>query len=187
MLLTYFVAACVLIVLGYLILRIKVRKDYLNLGRISTIGLLLELLIIFLYMNFPYIYLPLDWPELPRLPESIPHSLAGLIPIGLGVVIAFIGITTLGLKRFLGFGSQQLGVVGIYRLSRNPQIVGFFLAIAGFAILWPSWYALGWMILYYPLFHMMVITEEEYLESLHGASYLRYCQRVPRYIGAAGN
>jgi len=186
MLVIYLISAAVLIGLAYLVLRVKVRWDYLKLGRISLLGLLFELLICFLYMNFPYIYLPLDWPELPQLPDSSLHSIAGLVPIGIGLVIALIGIVRLGLKRILGLGSQQMVSSGIYQYSRNPQIVGFFLAVVGFAVLWPSWYAVGWVILFCPLFHMMIISEEEYLESLHGETYTRYCARVPRYLGLPG-
>jgi len=187
MLAVYLISATLLIVLSYVILRVKIRGDYLMMGRVSVIGLLLELLICFLYMNFPYIYLPLDWLELPRLPEITLHSLLGLVPIGLGLLITLTGIATLGLKRFLGFGSQKLRAAGIYQFSRNPQIAGFFLAVIGFAVLWPSWYALGWVILFCPLFHMMVITEEEYLRSLHPESYQRYCDTVPRYVGIPGS
>jgi protein-S-isoprenylcysteine O-methyltransferase Ste14 len=29
----------------------------------------------------------------------------------------------------------------------------------------------------------MVLTEEEHLRAVHGEAYVRYCERVPRYIG----
>lgn len=48
------------------------------------------------------------------------------------------------------YGCSVVGVdllPEMIELSRNPQIVGFFLAVVGFAIMWPSWYALGWVIL----------------------------------------
>jgi protein-S-isoprenylcysteine O-methyltransferase Ste14 len=83
----------------------------------------------------------------------------------------FIGIASLGLQRFLGLGSRRLRQSGIYRVGRNPQIVGFFLAVVGFAVMWPSWYALGWVILFGAVFHMMVLTEEEYLLHMHAEEY----------------
>ena len=72
---------------------------------------------------------------------------------------------------------------GLYRLSRNPQIVGGSLLVIGSAVQWPSWYALGWVILYGAITHMMVLTEEEHLSAVHGEAYARYCERVPRYLG----
>ncbi len=53
----------------------------------------------------------------------------------------------------------------------------------GFALLWPSWYAVGWVILYAVIAYTMVLTEEEYLRRAFGAEYERYCRRVPRYLG----
>jgi protein-S-isoprenylcysteine O-methyltransferase Ste14 len=70
----------------------------------------------------------------------------------------------------------------VYGISRNPQIVGFFVYALGFALLWPSWYALGWVVFFGPFFHWMVITEEEHLLKLHGDAYRRYCEQVPRYM-----
>lgn len=54
--------------------------------------------------------------------------------------------------------------------------------VIGVAILWPSWYALGWVILAAG-FHMMVLTEEENLRNVYGEEYTQYCKRVPRYLG----
>jgi protein-S-isoprenylcysteine O-methyltransferase Ste14 len=55
--------------------------------------------------------------------------------------------------------------------------------VIGIALLWPSWYALGWVALGAVIAHMMVLTEEEHLRRTLGESYLAYCQNVPRYVG----
>jgi protein-S-isoprenylcysteine O-methyltransferase Ste14 len=179
----YLISASLLLLASYIVFRIVLRQDYLHNRRISFIPLMLELLVCGLYCNFPYLYLPFDWPELPTLPGSAVRRILSLIPITIGLTITLIGIASLGLKRFLGLGSRRLSQSGIYTVSRNPQIVGFFLAVAGFAIMWPSWYALGWMILFGPVFHMMVLTEEAYLLHMHAEEYRQYCLRVPRYLG----
>jgi len=54
--------------------------------------------------------------------------------------------------------------------------------VIGVAVLWPSWYALGWVLLA-AVFHIMVLTEEENLRNVYGEEYTQYCKRVPRYIG----
>jgi len=141
-----------------------------------------ELLICGLYCNYPYIYIPFKWPELPTLPESMSLRIPGMILIIVGIVITLFGIFSLGFRRFLGLESKTINPVGLYGVSRNPQIVGFFLYAIGFAVLWPSWYAFGWVVLFLPFFHMMVITEEEYLKYMHGDEYRQYKERVPRYI-----
>jgi protein-S-isoprenylcysteine O-methyltransferase Ste14 len=58
------------------------------------------------------------------------------------------------------------------------------LIVIGYALLWPTWHSLGWVLLYALIAHVMVITEEEHLRGVHGEAYLRYCQRVPRYFGS---
>jgi protein-S-isoprenylcysteine O-methyltransferase Ste14 len=179
----YLISAFLLLLLAYGVFRIILRQDYLHNRRASVIPLILELLVCGLYCNFPYLYLPFDWPEPPTLPDSAVRRILSLIPITVGLTITLIGIISLGLLRFLGLGSRRLRQSGIYRASRNPQIVGFFLAVAGFAIMWPSWYALGWVILFGPVFHMMVLTEEEYLLHMHAEEYRQYWQQVPRYLG----
>jgi protein-S-isoprenylcysteine O-methyltransferase Ste14 len=72
---------------------------------------------------------------------------------------------------------------GCYRISRNPQVLGCFLFGIGFAVLWPSWYALGWVMLYVVIAHMMVHSEEEHLCNTYGEEYVNYSERVPRCIG----
>lgn len=54
--------------------------------------------------------------------------------------------------------------------------------VLGIALRWPSWYALGWMLLFVAMIHMMVITEEEHLRDVFGEEYVRYCKKVPRYL-----
>jgi protein-S-isoprenylcysteine O-methyltransferase Ste14 len=53
---------------------------------------------------------------------------------------------------------------------------------SGIALLWPSWYALGWVILWMVMFHLMVLSEEEHLRNIYGEEYHQYCEKVPRYL-----
>jgi len=76
----------------------------------------------------------------------------------------------------------MLKTTGFYKLTRNPQIVLSFPMVLGIALRWPSWYALGWMLLFVAMIHMMVITEEEHLRDVFGEEYVRYCKKVPRYL-----
>ena len=167
---------------AYLTFRVFVRGAYLTHGRVTAFPLFLEFLICGLYCNFPYLYLPFEWPLLPILSQPALLLIPGLGLIGLGVVLLVAGMASLGLPRLLGLASPGVYQQGVYRISRNPQIVGFFLYAVGFAVLWPSWYALGWLLLFIPTFHMMILTEEEFLLKVHGEAYRAYCESVPRYI-----
>ncbi len=176
-LLVYLLGYLAMLLGAYLTFRVFVRRAYAMHGRVTAFSLLLECLICGLYCNYPYLYLPFVWPDLPILP-----LIPGLGLIGLGILVIVVGMTSLGFLRLTGLASPAIYRQGVYRMSRNPQLVGFFLYALGFAVLWPSWYALGWVLLFLPCFHMMVITEEAYLLQMHGDAYRSYCGSVPRYI-----
>ena len=99
------------------------------------------------------------------------------------MLILIIALGGLGLSRSAGQESISLENSGLYRLSRNPQLMGGALLIIGYVLLWLSWYSLGWFVLYLAMMHMMVLTEEGFLHAIHGEAYEQYCKRVPRYLG----
>jgi protein-S-isoprenylcysteine O-methyltransferase Ste14 len=170
---------------AFAVFRIFVRHDYERKGRLTPFSSLLELLICFCYFFFPYIYAPSCWAELWSCPTPIgpvPRTM-GLTSVVVGAAIAFPAMVWLGLRRSVGQEPRVLKETGFYRVTRNPQVMGGALMVIGVAALWPSWYALGWVVLYAVIFHMMVLTEEEHLRTTHGEEYKRYCERVPRYVG----
>ena len=179
----YLISAFLLVVGAFVIFRIFVRRDYQQKGQLTPFSGFLELLIWFLFFSFPYTYNPPEWPW-----EQDPHislvlSVIGWSTIAVGAAIAFPAMLWLGLSRTMGREVNVLKQTGFYRVTRNPQIVGGALLVAGSAMLWPSWYALGWVILYAVVAHTMVLTEEEHLDKVYSEEYLRYCKRTPRYIG----
>jgi protein-S-isoprenylcysteine O-methyltransferase Ste14 len=108
---------------------------------------------------------------------------SALIILGLVSVVGTMG--RLGFRRSLGQEVDSLRVTGPYAISRNPQVVCGYLIIAGIAVRWPSWYAVGWVGLMWLALHMMVITEEEHLRTVFGSEYAAYSERVPRYLRLA--
>ncbi len=181
----YFVASALLILAAFIVFRVLVRRDYRQKGRLTWCSSLLELVVWSLYMSFPCLYNPPQWVWFwsDRAPVSEPVRIAGVASIAIGFVAAFGTMFWFGLRR--AFGLQVKGLVrgGAYRVTRNPQIVGASLLVLGSILLWPSWQAVRWLILYGVVAHLMVITEEEHLLALHGEEYSRYCRRVPRYVG----
>jgi protein-S-isoprenylcysteine O-methyltransferase Ste14 len=95
----------------------------------------------------------------------------------------FILIFWFGWLRAMGQKVDTLIQSGPYRISRNPQSVACGIAVIGYALLWPSWHTLGWVILFSLIIHMMVLTEEENLRKIFGEEYVKYRARVPRYVG----
>jgi protein-S-isoprenylcysteine O-methyltransferase Ste14 len=181
----YLFSAFLLFVFAFAIFRLLVRRDYQQKGRLTPVSGFLQLLIWGLYFGFPTIYNPPEWVRFwsRDVPVSAPVRIAGLICIGAGMAVAFGTMIWFGLRR--AFGLQVDGLIqrGVYRVSRNPQLVGGSLLVIGTVVLWPSWYALGWAALYGVVGHLMVITEEEHLREVYGEAYARYCERVPRWLG----
>ena len=115
---------------------------------------------------------------------------ASMLPV-IAIVLMFLGLLAVVLSMpYLGrrsFGEEIGGLctTGIYRYSRNPQLLGGFLLILGYALLWPSWSGALWAALWPVIRYLMVQGEEEHLEKVFGDAYRKYCEQIPRYLGLA--
>lgn len=175
----YLIAVFLMLVTALVIFRILFRRDYERKGQLLPFSLIAGTLIWSAFGGFPAIYLARDWPAVHVSPIA---RAIGKISLWGGLAIIFLGIAQLGLLRALGHKQNALKQTGFYRLSRNPQIIGCALYVIGFAVLWPSWYALGWAIIFVVMAHVMVLGEEEHLRKRYGEAYARYCERAPRYL-----
>jgi protein-S-isoprenylcysteine O-methyltransferase Ste14 len=180
----YVIFAVFYLVCAYFILE-RVRKDYMEQGVLRRSTSNLEVVMFFLHgclMGLSY-GTDLAWP-----PVS-PYSAA----VVLGVALALIGLANLltALRvfgpfwRMLGLHVEGLKQSGIYRRTRNPQLLGYWLMILAIPAVWPSWYALVSALLYWPMAHRMVLVEEQHLEAQFGEEYREYCRQTPRYVGFA--
>ena len=181
----YFIAAFLLIAFGFVIFRIFVRRDYQRKGRLGPFTSFLELLVWVLCLGFPYLYNPPQWVSVwsDEVPVSTPIRVMGVVLVTVGLISAFGTMFWFGLRRAFGLQVEGLIQSGPYRVSRNPQLVGVALLVIGSAMLWPSWYAVGWVVLYGVMVQLMVVTEEEHLQGAYGEEYARYRGRVPRFVG----
>jgi len=172
-------------VTSFALFRVRTRREYMEKGKLSPLSSLLELIVWLAYAAIPYIYNPPCWPYVWSCRPWAPAAVAG-IGYGLtafGALIGFGSMAWLGVRRSFGRRVGDLLASGPYSFSRNPQIVGGTLMITGVAWLWPSWYALGWAVLWPVMFHPMVLTEEEHMQRIFGEGYRRYSEQVARYIG----
>lgn len=178
--LRYLLSGFLLLFSGYGILHRLFQRDYRRHGRLSLPVILLGSLVFFAWGGFPIVYGVKDWPV---VHVGFGWRLFGSILLWGGLVVMFLGMAQLGIWRAFGQRKDALIQQGFYRFSRNPQIVGCALYGVGFAVLWPSWYALGWVLMFAFLAHVMVLTEEAHLRRLFGEPYNEYCRRVARYAG----
>ncbi|MCC6548114.1 isoprenylcysteine carboxylmethyltransferase family protein [Candidatus Sumerlaeota bacterium] len=78
---------------------------------------------------------------------------------------------------------RKLVVSGLYRVTRNPMYIGVMAVLLGEALLFPGATRLAYAIIVFTAFHLFVITfEEPVLKRRFGKPYLRYKQRVGRWL-----
>jgi len=119
----------------------------------------------------------------------LPRSLA----YGLGAVLILIGAWILiSARRMMQragtaikptIPTTALVVTGPFRFTRNPLYVGATLIYVGIAVAARSLWALALLLVVLAVMHRGVIDREEhYLERKFGADYVRYKERVRRWI-----
>lgn len=107
----------------------------------------------------------------------------GYTLMGIGLLTVLVGMDFLrGLPRWLGLKNPGLATHLLYRFSRNPQYVGYFIFQAGACVAW--WNFAAWIgpVSLIFLLHPLVLIEEEHLRVVYGDAYHEYCAKVPRYL-----
>ena len=80
--------------------------------------------------------------------------------------------------------STAMVTVGPFRFTRNPIYVGFTILYLGITLALNCWWGLALLVPTLVVMHVGVIRREEYyLERKFAADYLRYKNRVARYVG----
>lgn len=182
MLIKYLVCSVILLLFGFLVFRVNVRRGYLKESKLSALSNTLEVLVFALHVNFAYLFTPVKWPSLPSLPDSLFLKLISILLFCFGLVVLIVAWFGLGAGTSFGQGKDELNVGGIYKYSRNPQLVGYGIMIVSFVVIFLSWYSVGWFFQYLVISYFMVQTEEEFLSLRYGEKYKKYCGTVPRVI-----
>ena len=179
----YWISIFFTLLLAVLIFRVIVRRDYLNRGSLSAIGVTLEFVIFALHANVIYLHLSVPWPQLPPLPENPFQLYLGAGISALGLLATLVIMAHLGFSTTVGQQPREVRQSGPYRWTRNPQILTYGMMLLGLGIMYPSLQTAAWVLLYAAIGHLMILTEEEHLKNQFGDHYLEYCSRVPRYLG----
>ena len=72
---------------------------------------------------------------------------------------------------------------GIYRFSRNPAFLGFYLQYIGVMLMYCNLLTAGFTVFAITMLHLQILQEERYLTATFGTEYLDYRRRVFRYLG----
>lgn len=169
------------IVLGFaLIVFWRVDRDYASRRRLSVFTAVLQVLA-FLVHGLAY-YSFFDSRDASASASEVIRPIAVALMV-LGLTTTLGAMVQLSMGDTLGKTSRGLKKTGVYRFSRNPQLIAYFLFLTGYALLTPQWHGLGWLGLYAIVAHMMVLTEERHLRRLCRGEFDEYCRSTPRYLG----
>jgi|APIni6443716594_1056825.scaffolds.fasta_scaffold292999_1 protein-S-isoprenylcysteine O-methyltransferase Ste14 len=135
------------------------------------------------------LFIPLGvlWPELKWY--SIPGYLSWLAP-GLFVTGSLLAITAmkkLGDDLIFGLPDgdiSHLQTEGIYKISRNPLYLGFFMIIVASWLSVPNPFNIGAGGIAIVIHHVIILKEERFLIAKNGSEYLAYMRKTGRYLFA---
>ncbi len=108
----------------------------------------------------------------------------GSIESIIGLIIFLIGITGLVISiiNFKNAPFDKPITTGLYKVSRNPQIVTVCVIFLGYTLLIGSWLSMIILIFSFLGQHFSLLGEERRLTKQYGDSYLEYKKKVPRYF-----
>lgn len=125
--------------------------------------------------------LGVNWRE-PQEPRPL---LTGLCwtAAGLGTALFVSGWRTLLVTDDSALTTSGLKLGGVYRLSRNPQNVGWAITLLGLSLTRRSWAGAGLAALFGTMFLSYVLDEEAFLEQTYGEAHRRYKALTPHFLG----
>lgn len=101
----------------------------------------------------------------------------GLVLYLLGLVLCAVSVL-----HFAAPDQDGLNTQGIYRLSRNPMYLGYFVCFLGMALLTRSWVLLALVLVFQGSAHWIILAEERWCQETFGEAYRQYRGRVRRYL-----
>ena len=112
----------------------------------------------------------------------LPLGIASSAIVGIAMFAAGTALVTTSIHYFGKAPPGQPALGGPYRISRNPQWVGLFLALLGLAISSAAWVFVLMVLVVGATYHIQIIGEEQLCLAKYGTSYEVYLHTVPRYL-----
>jgi protein-S-isoprenylcysteine O-methyltransferase Ste14 len=153
------------------------RWEYRKRGKLTVLGLALLCAMLFVPN------LILEYATAYEMPSTL-LDFVGVLVGGVGIALCLISIAVFhSVLKVLCIDEGKLTTAGPYRWSRNPQYVGWFLFLLGYALNdWSLW-CLAALIAIAISLHLLILVEEEHLLRTFGEQYVEFCRKVPRYAG----
>lgn len=101
----------------------------------------------------------------------------GLIIYCLGIILYAVSIINYAKPE-----NNGINLNGLYRISRNPMYIAYFIYFLGCALLTRSWVLLFLLISFQISVHWIILSEERWCIRKFGEEYKKYMNEVRRYI-----
>lgn len=101
----------------------------------------------------------------------------GAFIYGFGVLLCIVSISN-----FSKPSRNGINLKGLYRISRNPIYVSYFIYFLGCVLLTRSFILLALLIVFQVSAHWIILSEERWCVKKFGEAYLNYMEKVRRYI-----
>lgn len=106
----------------------------------------------------------------------------GAFYAGVAVYAAGAVLLAVSIINFASPSGSGINQSGLYRVSRNPMYVAYFLYFIGCVLLTQSWLLLGIVLMFQLSAHWIIRAEERWCVRQFGAEYTQYMKKVRRYF-----
>ncbi len=101
----------------------------------------------------------------------------GLVIYGLGLLLCLLSVLN-----FAKPAENGINLKGLYRVSRNPMYVAYFIYFLGCVLLTQSLILLAILLVFQISAHWIIKSEERWCLKKFGEEYINYMKKVRRYI-----
>lgn len=101
----------------------------------------------------------------------------GLIIYSLGIILYTISIVNFAQPKINGVNSN-----GLYRMSRNPMYISYFINLFGIGLMTRSMIFVLLLLVFQISAHWIILSEERWCIERFGEGYIEYMNKVSRYI-----
>jgi protein-S-isoprenylcysteine O-methyltransferase Ste14 len=101
----------------------------------------------------------------------------GLVIYGLGILLCLASVSNFARPEESG-----INLKGLYRVSRNPMYVAYFIYFLGCVLLTQSLILLALLLVFQISAHWIILSEERWCIEKFGKEYINYMNKVRRYI-----
>ncbi len=101
----------------------------------------------------------------------------GFVVYGLGVLLCLVSVLNFAVP-----AENGINLKGLYRVSRNPMYVAYFIYFLGCVLLTQSLILLAILLVFQISAHWIILSEERWCVKKFGKEYINYMNKVRRYI-----